>query len=141
MEWRKLYLKELDIYINVSDEGNLQTFDRYVTQTSIKGNEYTRLVEGKELCPYINGKAGYSQIGIHSGGIQKKYYVHRLVWIAFNGEIPEGYEIDHDDNDKSNNALRNLNLITRKENMDKMLIHRPYIKENFIKNFAQKKNK
>ncbi len=63
------------------------------------------------------------------------------MWIAFNGEIPEGYEIDHDDNDKSNNALSNLNLKTRKENMDKMLIHRPYIKENFIKNFAQKKNK
>ena len=42
--------------------------------------------------------------------------VHRLVWIGFNGGIPDGFEVSHLDGDKSNNALVNLELVTRKQN-------------------------
>ena len=46
----------------------------------------------------------------------KKYKVHRLVWEAFNGPIPEGMQINHIDEVKTNNALTNLSLMTPKEN-------------------------
>ena len=36
--------------------------------------------------------------------------VCELVWEAFNGEIPEGYEVAHIDGDKTNNRLDNLKL-------------------------------
>ena len=42
-------------------------------------------------------------------------------------DIPEGYEIDHLDEDKANNNLSNLALKTRKENMDKMLASNPHL--------------
>lgn len=42
--------------------------------------------------------------------------VHRIVWETFNGEIPEGMQIDHIDNNRQNNALFNLQLVTPKEN-------------------------
>ena len=42
--------------------------------------------------------------------------VHLLVWKAFNGEIPEGLQVNHIDENKDNNCLWNLNLMTPKEN-------------------------
>ena len=46
----------------------------------------------------------------------KTYIVSRLVWEAFNGPIPAGYEVDHKDNNPENNRLDNLQLLTHKEN-------------------------
>lgn len=41
---------------------------------------------------------------------------HRLMWIYFNGEIPENIEIDHIDCDRLNNLISNLRLATRSQN-------------------------
>lgn len=75
---------------------------------------------------YPNGKlmspAGkdepYLRISIskYSGGNINKVSVHRAVWEAFNGKIPEGLQVNHIDEDKHNNHLDNLNLMTAKEN-------------------------
>ena len=42
--------------------------------------------------------------------------LHRISWIAVNGEIPEGYQVNHKDENKDNNSISNLNLLTPKEN-------------------------
>lgn len=42
--------------------------------------------------------------------------VSRLVWSAFNGPIPEGMQVNHINEDKSDNRLENLNLMSPKEN-------------------------
>lgn len=58
---------------------------------------------------------------INSGYIKAKSgLIHRIVWETFIGEIPEGYEIDHIDSNKENNALSNLQLLTHKENINKL---------------------
>lgn len=103
----------------VSTDGTIRTQDREYTATN-QFSSYTRKLKGRVLTPACNGKAGYYQVKVNNNGKSKAEYVHRLVWKAFNGEIPEGYEIDHDDNVKSHNWLSNLNLKTRKENMDKL---------------------
>ena len=74
-------------------------------------------VNEKILKPSIT-RNGYYLIGLYKNLIQKVYYVHRLVWIAFNGQIPEGYEVNHINEIKSDNRLSNLNLMTHKENMN-----------------------
>lgn len=43
-------------------------------------------------------------------------FVHRLVWLAFCGETPEGLELDHIDNNSLNDALTNLRVVTRSQN-------------------------
>ena len=44
---------------------------------------------------------------------------HVAVWLWFKGDIPDGLDLDHIDNDKFNNDIDNLQLLTRKENLRK----------------------
>ena len=71
----------------------------------------------KILKPGIN-QYGYYLISLYKNSIQKFYLVHRLVWEAFNGQIPEGYEVNHINEVKTDNRLSNLNLMTHKENIN-----------------------
>ena len=48
---------------------------------------------------------------------RKKFLVHRLIYEAFNGKIPEGYTIDHIDLDKTNNRVDNLRWLSRADNV------------------------
>lgn len=63
-----------------------------------------------------NHKGGYLRVILCKDG--KRYYksVHRLVYEAFVGEIPEGLEVNHIDENKNNNAVWNLNLLTCEQN-------------------------
>ena len=61
---------------------------------------------------------GYYLIGLYKNSIQKFYYVHRLVYEAFNGTIPEGLQVNHINEIKTDNRLSNLNLMTAKENVN-----------------------
>ena len=59
---------------------------------------------------------GYLRIALYKDGKHKIFRVHRLVWEAFNGPIPEGMQIDHIDGTRDNNYLSNLRVCTSKEN-------------------------
>lgn len=43
-------------------------------------------------------------------------YVHRIVWIMHNGEIPFGMHIDHINHNRKDNRVQNLRLVTNGEN-------------------------
>lgn len=67
------------------------------------------LYAGKEriLKPFVDAK-GYLKVDIRSPKKRKSYFVHRLVAMAFIPN-PNGYnEINHKDEDKTNNAVTNL---------------------------------
>ena len=62
---------------------------------------------------------GYLLLELTVNGKRKRTSIHRLIWEAFNGPIPDGLTIDHIDNDKTNNRLDNLQLLTNAENNSK----------------------
>ncbi len=93
---------------------SIEGYDNVYT-IDTEGNVYR---ENKKMKPTNNG-IGYYQIKLRHNKKRYNRYVHRLVWITFNGSIPEGYEINHIDHDKSNNSLLNLELVTRSGNMKK----------------------
>lgn len=65
---------------------------------------------------------GYMHVSLSNKEIKGKHlYVHHLVWLAFNGEVPEGLLICHIDTNRGNNALDNLCIMTHKENCNKPL--------------------
>lgn len=43
--------------------------------------------------------------------------LHRMVYIHYNGEIPQGYHIHHKDGDKSNNDISNLECLSAKKHL------------------------
>lgn len=59
---------------------------------------------------------GYFFVTLYRDKKPKCIRVHRLVWEAFNGTIPEGYVCNHINEDKTDNRLCNLNLMTPREN-------------------------
>ena len=46
-------------------------------------------------------------------------FLHRQVWVDNNGKIPDGLTVDHINNDKLDNRIENLQLLTRAENSAK----------------------
>ena len=60
---------------------------------------------------------GYLRVKLSLGKPAMKF-IHRVVWEAFNGSIPENYQINHLNEIKSDNRLENLSLCTAKENVN-----------------------
>ena len=65
--------------------------------------------------PFLS-RHGYFRVVLSINNHQKKYFVHRLVMLAFVGVCPDGLEVNHIDGNKLNNRLDNLEYISRSEN-------------------------
>ena len=66
----------------------------------------------------INAK-GYPTSNWYYDGRLHCHLAHTVMWMAFNGFIPRGYEVDHIDNDRSNYSYSNLQLLTKSQNNQK----------------------
>lgn len=82
-----------------------------------KGPGGVRLKEPKKLDG--SNVNGYKVVSIRNGQTKMQCRVHRIVWIARNGVIPEGYVVDHINNDKTDNRICNLQILTAEENSHK----------------------
>jgi HNH endonuclease len=65
-----------------------------------------------------SGSGGYPKLTMSKGS--KAIYhiqIHRLVWIVYEGDVPNGLIINHKDLNKSNPSLSNLEVVTIKGNV------------------------
>ena len=90
-----------------SNLGKIRSLDRII----VKNDGKIQNRKGKVLSQTKN-KWGYYCLRI-SG---KNYRVHRLIYMTFVGDIPDGMQVNHIDENKGNNSVSNLNLMTNKEN-------------------------
>ena len=107
--WKPIYGFEA---YQVSNLGKVRSKDRYANS-----GIGIRLYKGKLLKPGMD-RVGYIHVVLSKDNKQKMFLVHRLVYEAFNGKIPEGMQVNHIDEDKSNNSIENLNVMTCKENVN-----------------------
>ncbi len=59
---------------------------------------------------------GYALVGLQIDKKQIRFLVHRLVAAAFIGPCPDGKEVDHINNIRTDNRAVNLHYLTRSEN-------------------------
>jgi hypothetical protein len=59
---------------------------------------------------------GYIRVTLSKNDEAKKFFIHRLVYETFIGQIPKEYEINHMDKNRLNNNITNLELVTNAEN-------------------------
>ena len=77
-----------------------------------------RTVKERVLKPCDNGR-GYLYISLSDGtGEHKRHYIHRLVGEAFVSNPLEKEDVNHKDENPSNNHASNLEWLTHKENLN-----------------------
>ena len=100
-------------YYQVSNMGKVRSVDRKVRHSGT----FTRIAYGKTLRQKTSSTGGYCTVGLRRDGHdpeQKK--VHRLVAIAFIPNPDNLPEVNHIDEDKTNNCVANLEWVTHKQN-------------------------
>lgn len=77
-----------------------------------------RSLKTNKTMKFGSGKGGYLRVGLHKNKKQEWYSVHRLVATAFVPNPNNLPEVNHLDENTSNNHVDNLEWCTRKENND-----------------------
>lgn len=100
-------------FYNVSDNGSIMRVVGYITNNNTEGKRKV----GGNILKEKTKKNGYKEVNLHLGGnVSKMMYVHRAVALAFIGDIPSGYAVNHKDGNKANNKLPNLEIVSYSEN-------------------------
>lgn len=96
----KLYLIDFEKY-TITNDGNIfsKYHNRFLYNNPSKSNGYVRV---SLWCKDQKARV---------------FLLHRVIWFYFNGEIPKGLEINHKDENKTNNSLDNLELLTHTDNV------------------------
>lgn len=106
-------------FYEVSNLGRVRSVDRVIlVDNPCCGKNTPTHFKGRYLKPHKSLHYGKTriQVTLSKNGEKKEPVLARLVYEAFVGKIPEGIQVNHIDEDPSNNVLSNLNLMSPKQN-------------------------
>lgn len=95
----------------VSNLGRVRSLDRYVPHKK-QGRKFCK---GTLMATHINN-AGYATVNLSKDCKYKSHDIHRLVAIAFVPNPNSLPQVNHKDEDKTNNTAGNLEWMTASEN-------------------------
>ena len=102
-------VKGYEGFYEVSNMGLVRSKERTVLQK----NGVVKTLPPVILHPYTQK---YQRVSLSIGGIETSYLVHRLVAEAFLGDIPDGMEVDHINENPLDNRVENIRYLSRFDN-------------------------
>lgn len=108
--WKNI--KGFEGLYQVSSEGRVKSLERKVTK-----GDGERTVKERILKPYMD-RGGYLLVGLCAGGKRKTLKVHRLVCEAFHEKLEVKNEVNHINEDKTDNRACNLEWCSRGDNVN-----------------------
>ena len=95
---------------------NLCTMSDCYILNKIKSGDWIPSLDTGEV--YSNTKKGFLKTTVNHNGYRVigKTTVSHIIWVAANGPVPYGMQIDHINGNKQDNRLCNLHLVTASEN-------------------------
>ena len=118
MEEKEVYKSVVgyESFYEVSNLGNVRSLDRTHTFNRCKGI-VTAKYKGSVRKGVLNNW-GYLKVQLRTPGHSKGKYIHIMVAEAFLGHIPKrGLVVHHKDENKRNNRVTNLEVITHSDNV------------------------
>ncbi len=106
-EWKPIKGYE-DLYI-ISNFGDVVRLAGYDSRGHLRRAKVRRATKNSD---------GYMCIGLSQNGIETKFLVHRLVAEAFIDNPSNFSEINHKDEDRTNNCVENLEWCNRTYNLN-----------------------
>lgn len=98
-------------FYRISDWGRVKSLARMV------GHNWGGLKQLREKIMEGRPSMGYRSVTLRKDGEARTVHVHRLVWLAFCGEMPTGLEINHKDGNRANNHLDNIEAVSHGDNI------------------------
>ena len=107
----------MEIIINNQVHKQYRNTIYYASENGDIYSEYSKKYI-KGISRKINNKE-YAYIDVFNDKTHKQQHtnVHKIVWTAWNGEIPDGYQINHKNDNGLDNRLDNLYIGNQKENI------------------------
>lgn len=110
-EWKNI--EGYDKYYEVSNEGRIRSCSKIILTSDNKVRHYKeKILKGGVM------KNGYPFVILVKDKTKKVFYIHRLVASAFLDNVKGYTEVNHKDEDKTNNRVDNLEYCDRKYNMN-----------------------
>lgn len=116
----------------VSNLGNVKSLPK----KWISGKNLIRKHDGGLMKQRIPKSIKYYVVTLRANNKPKTFTVHQLVAMAFLNHIPCGHKlvVDHINNDKTDNRLENLQIVTNRFNLNKSKISYLGLPKNVKKN-------
>tara|TARA_R110000737_G_scaffold4037_2_gene13377 strand:+ start:118 stop:591 length:474 start_codon:yes stop_codon:yes gene_type:complete len=114
----------------------MEFYDNYLIYNS--GDVYS--IKSKKFLKPRFDRDGYKRVDLYKDNVAKTFFIHQLVAIVYKDYVPNNkLVIDHIDDNRTNNFLHNLQIITRQQNSRK--IKYPNKKNGLPKGITTNKHK
>lgn len=115
--WKEI--KGYEGLYEVSNLGKIKSCEKIIYYLN---SDKIRRLQKEKIMSYGSGN-GYYIVTLYNNGKLKKYYVHQLVAMSFLNHTPNKLElvVDHINNNRLDNNVNNLQVITHSNNIRKGL--------------------
>lgn len=118
-----IYDKAYGMYVNgmsLQDVAKEIGVTRQCVYKAFKKRGFTlRSVVPRDYQTYDGKKFSRRSNGYYALTYDNRIFMHRYVWEKCNGLIPDGFDIHHIDEDKSNNQISNLECLPKSDHARK----------------------